>query len=138
MPAVDTLISPLSFTAVKLKQRWPNPLRQFRADAERPLPYYNGNAALFSPALSAKNSLPVTFPSPNIFFWPRFDQKEVLTMSAIAQKMGHHHGGSERIGGAAGESRLCHARIRGAGSAKGDGLHHFERVQRWCGGSATR
>src|SRR5436190_23535487 len=89
MPAVDTLISPLSFTAVKLEATLAEPTtNQFRADAERLSHIIMEMQRCFLLHLS-KELAPGNVSFPQFFLLAILDQKEVLTMSAIAQKMGH-------------------------------------------------
>jgi len=87
MPAVDTFISPLSFTAVKLEATLAEPT-QFRADAERLSHIIMEMQRCFLLHL-CKELAPGNVSFSQYFLLAALDQKEVLTMSAIAQKMGH-------------------------------------------------
>src|SRR3989440_1887017 len=87
MPAVDTFISPLSFTVVKLEATLAEPT-QFRADAERLSHIILEMQRCFVLRLS-KELAPGNVSFSQFFLLAALDQKEVLTMSAIAQKMGH-------------------------------------------------
>src|SRR5213596_1104720 len=89
MPAVDTLISPLSFSAVKLEATLAEPTTaQFRADAERLSHIIMEMQRCFLLHL-CKELAPGNVSFSQYFLLAALDQKEVLTMSAIAQKMGH-------------------------------------------------
>jgi len=89
MPAVDTFISPLSFTAVKLEATLAEPTTvQFRADAERLSHIIMEMQRCFLLHL-CKELAPGNVSFSQYFLLAALDQKEVLTMSAIAQKMGH-------------------------------------------------
>jgi len=89
MPAVDTLVSPLSFTAVKLEATLAEPTTaQFRADAERLSHIIMEMQRCFLLHL-CKELAPGNVSFSQYFLLAALDQKEVLTMSAIAQKMGH-------------------------------------------------
>ena len=87
MPAVDTFISPLSFSAVKLEATLAEPT-QFRADAERLSHIIMEMQRCFLLHL-CKELAPGNVSFSQYFLLAALDQKEVLTMSAIAQKMGH-------------------------------------------------
>ena len=87
MPAVDTLVSPLSFSAVKLEATLAEPT-QPRADAERLSHIIMEMQRCFLMHL-CKELAPGNVSFPQFFLLTYLDQKEVLTMSAIAQKMGH-------------------------------------------------
>src|SRR6266487_4529675 len=89
MPAVDTLISPPSFSAVKLEATLAEPTTaQFRADAERLSHIIMEMQRCFMLHL-CKELAPGNVSFSQFFLLAFLDQKEVLTMSAIAQKMGH-------------------------------------------------
>jgi DNA-binding MarR family transcriptional regulator len=89
MPAVDTFISPLSFTAMKLEATLAEPTTaQFRADAER-LSHIIMEMQRFFLLHLCKELAPGNVSFSQYFLLAALDQKEVLTMSAIAQKMGH-------------------------------------------------
>src|SRR5213596_1173619 len=89
MPAVDTLISPPSFSAVKLEATLAEPTTaQFRADAERLSHIIMEMQRCFLLHL-CKELAPGNVSFSQYFLLAALDQKEVLTMSAIAQKMGH-------------------------------------------------
>src|SRR5947207_8238754 len=89
MPAVDTFISPLSFTAVKLEATLAEPTTaQFRADAERLSHIIMEMQRCFLLHL-CKELAPGNVSFSQYFLLAALDQQEVLTMSAIAQKMGH-------------------------------------------------
>src|SRR5437762_4743520 len=89
MPAVDTLISPPSFSAVKLEATLAEPTTaQFRADAERLSHIVLEMQRCFLLHL-CKELAPGNVSFSQFFLLTYLDQKEVLTMSAIAQKMGH-------------------------------------------------
>src|SRR2546430_10285828 len=89
MPAVDTFISPLSFTAVKLEATLAEPTTaQFRADAERLSHIIMEMQRCFLLHL-CKELAPGNVSFSQFFLLGYLDRKEVLTMSAIAQKMGH-------------------------------------------------
>jgi len=89
MPAVDTFISPPSFTAVKLEATLAEPTTtQFRADAERLSHIIMEMQRCFLLHL-CKELAPGNVSFSQYFLLAALDQKEVLTMSAIAQKMGH-------------------------------------------------
>src|SRR5437588_4600146 len=89
MPTVDTFISPLSFSAVKLEATLAEPTTaQFRADAERLSHIVMEMQRCFLLHLS-KELAPGNVSFPQFFLLAMLDHKEVLTMSAIAQKMGH-------------------------------------------------
>src|SRR5881394_2785326 len=89
MPAVDTLISPPSFSAVKLEATVAEPTTaQFRADAERLSHIIMEMQRCFLLHL-CKELAPGNVSFSQYFLLAALDQKEVLTMSAIAQKMGH-------------------------------------------------
>src|SRR6476469_6999550 len=85
--SVDTLISPLSFIAVKLEATLAEPT-QFRADAERLSDIIMEMQRCFLLHL-CKELAPGNVSFSQYFLLAALDQKEVLTMSAIAQKMGH-------------------------------------------------
>src|SRR5947207_15069407 len=87
MPAVDTLVSPLSFTAVKLEATLAEPT-QPRADAEWLSHIIMEMQRCFLMHL-CKELAPGNVSFSQYFLLAILDQKEVLTMSAIAQKMGH-------------------------------------------------
>src|SRR5205814_473935 len=87
MPVVDTFISPPSFTAVKLEATLAEPT-QFRADAERLSCIIMEMQRCFLLHL-CKELAPGNVSFSQFFLLAALDQKEVLTMSAIAQKMGH-------------------------------------------------
>jgi DNA-binding MarR family transcriptional regulator len=87
MPAVDTLGSLLSFSAVKLEATLAEPT-QFRADAERLSHIIMEMQRCFLMHL-CKELAPGNVSFSQYFLLAALDQKEVLTMSAIAQKMGH-------------------------------------------------
>src|SRR6201982_2543440 len=87
MPAVDTSVSPLSFTAVKLEATLAEPT-QSRADAERLSDIIMEMQRCFLMHL-CKELAPGNVSFSQYFLLAALDQKEVLTMSAIAQKMGH-------------------------------------------------
>src|SRR5436309_14670121 len=87
MPAVDTFTSPLSFTAVKLEATLAEPT-QFRADAERLSHIIMEMQRCFLLHL-CKELAQGNVSFSQYFLLAALDQKEVLTMSAIAQKMGH-------------------------------------------------
>ncbi len=131
MPTVDTFISPLSFSAVKLEATLAEPTTaQFRADAERLSHIIMEMQRCFLLHL-CKELAPGNVSFSQYFLLAALDQKEVLTMSAIAQKMGHTTAAASglvaRLENLGYVTRLCHACIRGAGSAKSDGLHYLER-----------
>src|SRR5258705_1539829 len=84
---VETLISPPSFTAVKLEATLAEPT-QFRADAERLSHILMEMQRCFLLHL-CKELAPGNVSFSQYFLLAALDQKEVLTMSAIAQKMGH-------------------------------------------------
>src|SRR5438874_11996827 len=89
MPAVDTLVSPPSFSAVKLEATMAEPTTaQFRADAERVSHIIMEMQRCFHQHL-CKELAPGNVSFYQTFLLAALDQKEVLTMSAIAQKMGH-------------------------------------------------
>src|SRR5213078_366788 len=89
MPAVDTFISPLSFSPVKLEATVAEPTTaQFRADAERLSHIIMEMQRCFMLHL-CKELAPGNVSFSQFFLLAFLDQKEVLTMSAIAQKMGH-------------------------------------------------
>src|SRR6201990_2997199 len=89
MPAVDTFISPLSFTAVKLGATLAEPTTgQFRAAAGRVSHIIMEMQRCFLLHL-CKELAPGNVSFSQYFLLAALDQKEVLTMSAIAQKMGH-------------------------------------------------
>src|SRR5436309_14593264 len=89
MPAVDTFISPLSFTAVKLEATLAEPTTgQFRADAEQ-LSHIIMEMQRCFVLHFCKGLAPGNVSFPQFFLLAYLDHKEVLTMSAIAQKMGH-------------------------------------------------
>src|SRR6266705_6617147 len=89
MPAVDTLISPPSFSAVKLEATLAEPTTaQCRADAERLSHIIMEMQRCFLLHL-CKELAPGNVSFSQYFLLAALDQKEVLTMSAIAQKMGH-------------------------------------------------
>jgi DNA-binding MarR family transcriptional regulator len=89
MPAVDTFIAPLSFSAVKLEATLAEPTTaQFRADAERLSHIIMEMQRCFLLHL-CKELAPGNVSFSQYFLLAALDQKEVLTMSAIAQKMGH-------------------------------------------------
>ena len=85
--SVDTLISPPTFTAVKLEATLAEPT-QFRADAERLSHILMEMQRCFLLHL-CKELAPGNVSFSQYFLLAALDQKEVLTMSAIAQKMGH-------------------------------------------------
>ena len=85
--SVDTLISPPNFTAVKLEATLAEPT-QFRADAERLSHILMEMQRCFLLHL-CKELAPGNVSFSQYFLLAALDQKEVLTMSAIAQKMGH-------------------------------------------------
>src|SRR4026209_1841462 len=85
--SVDTLISPPNFTAVKLEATLAAPT-QFRADAERLSHIIMEMQRCFLLHL-CKELAPGNVSFSQYFLLAALDQKEVLTMSAIAQKMGH-------------------------------------------------
>src|SRR5207253_5220457 len=88
MLAVDTFISPPSFTAVKLEATLAEPTTaQFRADAERLSHIIMEMQRCFLLHL-CKELAPGNVSFSQYFLLAALDQKEVLTMSAIAQKMG--------------------------------------------------
>src|SRR5437764_6231870 len=87
MPVVDTFISPSSFTAVKLEATVAEPT-QFRADAERLSHIIMEMQRCFLMHL-CKELAPGNVSFSQYFLLAALDQKELLTMSAIAQKMGH-------------------------------------------------
>src|SRR5213075_3470368 len=89
MPAVDTFISPLSFTAVKLEATLAEPTTgQFRADAERLSHIIMEMQRCFLLHL-CKELAPGNVSFPQFFLLAYLDRKEVLSMSEIAKKMGH-------------------------------------------------
>src|SRR5256884_9764432 len=89
MPTVDTFISPLSFSAVKLEATLAEPTTaQFRADAERLSHIIMEMQRCFLLHL-CKELAPGNVSFSQYFLLAALDQKEVLTMSAIAQKMEH-------------------------------------------------
>src|SRR5438045_5121153 len=89
MPAVDTFISPLSFSPVKLEATVAEPTTaQFRADAERLSHIIMEMQRCFLLHL-CKELAPGNVSFPQFFLLAALDQKEVLTMSEIARKMGH-------------------------------------------------
>ena len=89
MPAVDTLVSPLSFSAVKLEATLAEPTTaQFRADAER-LSYIIMEMQRCFLLHLCKELAPGNVSFPQYFLLAYLDRKEVLTMSEIAKKMGH-------------------------------------------------
>src|SRR6201982_4319974 len=87
MPAVDTSVSPLSFSAVKLEATLAEPT-QPRADAERLSHIIMEMQRCFLMHL-CKELAPGNVSFSQYFLLAYLDQKKVLTMSAIAQKMGH-------------------------------------------------
>src|SRR5438034_10038063 len=90
MPAVDTLISPPSFSAVKLEATLAEPTTaQFRADAERLSHIIMEMQRCFLLHL-CKELAPGNVSFSQYFLLAALDQKEVLTMSALAQEMGHN------------------------------------------------
>src|SRR5437660_1884043 len=89
MPTVDTFISPLSFSAVKLEATLAEPTTaQFRADAERLSDIIMEMQRCFLLHL-CKELAPGNVSFSQYFLLAALEQTEVLTMSAIAQKMGH-------------------------------------------------
>src|SRR5438105_15139994 len=89
MRAVDTFISPPSFTAVKLEATLAEPTTtQFRADAERLSHIIMEMQRCFLLHL-CKELAPGNVSFSQYFLLAALDQQEVLTMSAIAQTMGH-------------------------------------------------
>jgi len=87
MPAVDTSASSLSFSPVKLEATLAEPA-QFRADAEQLSHIIMEMQRCFLMHL-CKELAPGNVSFSQYFLLAALDQKEVLTMSAIAQKMGH-------------------------------------------------
>ena len=91
MPVVDTFISPPSFSAVNTGNATAlarTPADQTRADAERLSHLVLEMQRCFVLRL-CKELAPGNVSFPQFFLLAYLDQKEVLTMSAIAQKMGH-------------------------------------------------
>ena len=87
MPAVDTLVSSPSFSAVKLEATLAEPI-QSRADAERLAHIIMEMQRCFLMHL-CKELAPGNVSFSQYFLLAALDPKEVLTMSEIAQKMGH-------------------------------------------------
>jgi DNA-binding MarR family transcriptional regulator len=88
---VDTLLSILSFIALNtatVSARAPSQADQFRADAEQLSHIILEMQRCFVLRL-CKELAPGNVSFPQFFLLAALDQKEVLTMSAIAQKMGH-------------------------------------------------
>ena len=87
MLAVDTLVSSPSFSAVKLEATLAEPI-QSRADAERLAHIIMEMQRCFLMHL-CKELAPGNVSFSQYFLLAALDPKEVLTMSEIAQKMGH-------------------------------------------------
>ena len=117
--AFDTLHEHFSLCALKTgtataTQIPLNGTDQFRADAERLSHIIMEMQRCFVLHL-CKELAPGNVSFPQFFLLAALDQKEVLTMSAIAQKMGHTTAAASGSGRAAGESRLrraCRARAK--------------------------
>src|SRR6478672_4288680 len=85
--SVDTLISPPNFNAVKLEEMLAEPT-QFRDDEER-LSHIIMEMQRCFLLHHCKELAPGNVSFSQFYLLAALDQKEVLTMSAIAQKMGH-------------------------------------------------